>query len=317
MLSRRLALAAVALVATLLLVRGATGQRPHPLRVTAAGVPGDREPLAVPPDASDAPEVQGREVQLLRAAAPTPPRPRVAVLEFHVVLPAAQIAAQGLGRNDDVISVEQFGALLRWLRDHDCHVVGLAAVRAVLAGQPVPPRAVVLTFDDGYASSYDYVFPLLKAYGDPAVLFPVGAWVLGAGGQRAPSRLPFLTPAEIREMAASGLVDVQAHTWDLHGMTPRGASLLLVGPEARRADLAHDRDAVSAVTGKPVYAFAYPFGASSPAVARDLAATGFQLAFSGLGAPVEQGDAPLFLPRIFVHPGVWPGFLERYLSGAR
>jgi biofilm PGA synthesis lipoprotein PgaB len=258
--------------------------------------------------------VQASELRLLRPAAVAPPRPGVAVLEMHVVLPQARILAEGLSSDDDVISLEQFGALLAWLRDNDAHVLGLAAVADVLAGRPVPARAVVLTFDDGYAATYDYVYPLLKAYGDPAVIFPVAAWVQGPGGVAGPGRLPFLTWPQVREMAASGLVAVQAHTWNLHALTARGAALLLASPAARRADLAHDRAAISAVTGMTVDAFAYPYGAASPAAEADLRALGFRLAFAGLGSAVHRGDPPLLLDRIFVHPREWPGFFRRFLS---
>ena len=330
----RVRIAAIAAAVLLLLAAGLAAHRAHPpaaalrplaavasVPVTLAAVPaspvpavgGRREP-------SDDAIVGAHEVQLLRAVAPgsppPPPRPHVTVLEFHVVLPESEIVADGLTQNDDIISLEQFSALLQWLKATDSPIVGLSAVRAVLDGQPVPARAVVLTFDDGYAACYTYVYPLLKRYGDPAVMFPVGAWVTGGPGSLpGPSRLPFLGWSQVHEMAASGLVDIQSHTWSMHAMTRAGASLVLASPAERQADLAKDRAAVTAATGRPVDAFAYPYGASSPAVLADLRSGGFRLAFWGLGEPVYQGDPPLLLPRVFIHPGAYPGFLNRYLAG--
>src|SRR5690606_16987193 len=81
---------------------------------------------------------------------------------------------------------------------------------------------VLLTFDDGYRSFYTRVFPLLKAYGWPAVLAPVGQWVdtpvnekVDFGG-RPTSRERFLTWDQVREIARSGLVEIGSHTFDLH-----------------------------------------------------------------------------------------------------
>ena len=44
-------------------------------------------------------------------------------------------------------------------------------VRALKTGQRLPPRAVVLTFDDGYADYVSNARPLLQQYGIPATLF--------------------------------------------------------------------------------------------------------------------------------------------------
>ncbi|NBW63906.1 MAG: hypothetical protein EBR33_12480 [Synechococcaceae bacterium WB4_1_0192] len=47
---------------------------------------------------------------------------------------------------------------------------------AGLGKQPLPRKAVLLTFDDGYLSLYTRVFPLLLAYRIPAVAALVGEW---------------------------------------------------------------------------------------------------------------------------------------------
>lgn len=51
-------------------------------------------------------------------------------------------------------------------------VLSLEDVRQKLeGGRPLPPRSVVLTFDDGYRSNYELAFPVLKKYGLPATIF--------------------------------------------------------------------------------------------------------------------------------------------------
>src|SRR5882672_5671483 len=89
-------------------------------------------------------------------------------------------------------------------------------------GRPLPPRAVLLTFDDGRISVYRYVFPLLRAYGYPAVIALVGAWMdTPAGGtidygNPKLTRDQFVTWQHVRDMQASGLVEVASHSYNMH-----------------------------------------------------------------------------------------------------
>jgi peptidoglycan/xylan/chitin deacetylase (PgdA/CDA1 family) len=70
----------------------------------------------------------------------------------------------------------EFGAFreqLRYIRRHYT-VIGLTDVVAAAAGSAsLPPRPIVLTFDDGYADHYTHVFPVLAAERLRAVFFPV------------------------------------------------------------------------------------------------------------------------------------------------
>jgi len=54
----------------------------------------------------------------------------------------------------------------------DYHFVALDDVVSWLGGGvPLPPRALLLTFDDGYRDNYDTAFPILRSRGLPAVFF--------------------------------------------------------------------------------------------------------------------------------------------------
>ena len=69
--------------------------------------------------------------------------------------------------------------------------------------QPLPPRSVLLTFDDGLANLYTVAFPLLRAHGMAAVAFVVPGFIGQPG---------FCTWDQLREMHGSGAIDVQSHT---------------------------------------------------------------------------------------------------------
>jgi peptidoglycan/xylan/chitin deacetylase (PgdA/CDA1 family) len=48
-----------------------------------------------------------------------------------------------------------------------------SALRALVDGRPLPPRATALTFDDGYRDNLDYVLPALRHLGLPATFYLV------------------------------------------------------------------------------------------------------------------------------------------------
>jgi len=123
----------------------------------------------------------------------------------------------------DDITTRQLTAFFDWLAGNGWSTVSLDDVEAARSGKkPLPPNAILLTFDDGYANHYSRVYPLLRAYGFHAVFFLVGSWMEGPPdgtvryGDRDVPRNQFLNWEQAREMAASGLVEFGSHSWDLH-----------------------------------------------------------------------------------------------------
>lgn len=110
---------------------------------------------------------------------------------------------------------------LDWLKTNGYHFVSINDVLADRAGRkPLPEKAILLTFDDGYQSVFTHVFPLLKALKAPAVVAIVGSWLEENGsvnfdGREIP-RKDLMTWSEIREMQNSGLVEVASHSYALH-----------------------------------------------------------------------------------------------------
>ena len=216
-------------------------------------------------------------------------------------------------------------AQFAWLRENDYHPVTVDQILAAQAGaRPLPPRAVLLTFDDGFASFHDRVFPLLKATGWPAVLAPVGSWIdtpdgqpVDFGGLETP-RDRFLRWDQIREMAASGLVEVGAHTDALHygglanpqGNTQPSAATYLYDPAtesyeddaAFRARLESDVSAISrkveAVTGKAPRVWVWPYGAANGTALDVIRRRGYRMALTlndGMGDVRNLFDTPRIL----------------------
>ncbi len=142
-------------------------------------------------------------------------------------------------RDPYAISTRRLAAFFDWMRHNGWHPVSLAQVLQARAdGGALPANAVLLTWDDGLASAYTEVFPLLKAFGYPGLFALETGWLtrvakgLASGYQdegtaqakadtvrydgRARGADGFLSWAQARDMLASGLATFASHTDDLH-----------------------------------------------------------------------------------------------------
>ena len=71
-----------------------------------------------------------------------------------------------------IVPRETFAAQMEYLARNRYNVIRLADLPDFLAGKrALPPRAVVITFDDGHVSTYQSAYPVLKQYGFPATFF--------------------------------------------------------------------------------------------------------------------------------------------------
>ncbi|WP_425489351.1 poly-beta-1,6-N-acetyl-D-glucosamine N-deacetylase PgaB [Cognatilysobacter bugurensis] len=154
------------------------------------------------------------------AATQAPASEPLLVLSYHDI--RDDVARKG-DADAFAVSTQNFAAHLDWLSGEGYHPVSLSQiVEASKGGAPLPPKPVLITFDDGLRSVYTKAFPLLRAYGYPALAAVVTDWVdLPAGrsvdyGPRPFTTDDFLTWEQLREMQASGLIDVASHSADLH-----------------------------------------------------------------------------------------------------
>ncbi len=195
------------------------------------------------------------------------------------------------------ISSAELVAQFNWLREHGYQPVSLDDILAARDGRrPLPEKAVLLTFDDGYLSTYTRVFPLLKLFDYPAVVAPLAKWVESGEaqvqyGDKTAPRSAFLSWKQLKEMADSGLVEIASHSYDLHhGVTgnpqgnqqPAATTRIYDTQQARyendegfrrriRQDLQHSRDLIEQRTGHRPRIVVWPYGSYSQEVV-DIAA---------------------------------------------
>ncbi|WP_197974946.1 poly-beta-1,6-N-acetyl-D-glucosamine N-deacetylase PgaB [Phaeovibrio sulfidiphilus] len=280
----------------------------------------------------------GAGVAFAREPSPAAPRPwpenHFAVLCYH------DIGVLGSDRRYFSLSLENLKAHFQWLQDHGYTPVSVDRILEAAAGGPaLPERAVLLTFDDGYRSFHQSVFPLLKARGWPAVYAPVGLWIDTPDGETVDfggvptDRSVFGTWDEIAEMAASGLVEIASHSWNLHRgvvANPRGnalpaAAYRIYDPatgtyeddaafRARvRADVDRMTRRIEAVTGRAPRVWVWPYGEASGETLGILAENHYRLALT-LDRGLASTGRLLDVPRYFVGNGDDSAALERALA---
>ncbi len=213
-------------------------------------------------------------------------------------------ASHVLGRDKDTkamtLETSELAAQFSWLKERGYVSVDVDDLLAAQRGErPLPEKAVLLSFDDGYRGMYEQVFPLLRAFDYRALIAVVGSWLetpadkpVIYGGEPV-SRDYFLSWRQIREMVKSGYVEVASHSYDLHhgvlanpqGNTQPAAVSLLYDAKTGRyesdrqyrrrihRDLQRNSDLIARRTGQRPRVMVWPYGAHSRVtidIARDL-----------------------------------------------
>jgi peptidoglycan/xylan/chitin deacetylase (PgdA/CDA1 family) len=197
----------------------------------------------------------------------TPHDRAVPILMYHVIAAPPPSAPYP----DLFVSRSDFAGQMHWLAAHGYHAVTLRRVYDYWTrGYALPPKPVVVSFDDGYLSDYTTAMPILRARRWPGVLN------LEVNNVRPGD----LTAAQIR-----GLIDAG---WEIDAHTITHPDLRAVGDPQLRAETAGARARIRALFKVPVDFFCYPAGKYDGRVVAAVRAAGYLGATTvhfGLAAP--------------------------------
>ena len=184
-------------------------------------------------------------------------------------------------------------------------------------GEELPGRVMVLTFDDGYLSFLDLAMPILREENVPVTLAIISSFV-----DRPPADLPpLMSWDQIRDLEASGMVEIASHSHDLHrwvtnnpygDSSPSVTTRRYLIDQARyenreeyreriRQDMAAAQETLRRNLGHSVSVYVWPYGEHNE-MARGLAAgAGFALTLAlGARAVTEEDLRLRTLPRVMV-----------------
>lgn len=186
------------------------------------------------------------------------------------------------------LSTREFRGHLEELKRAGANVVPLADLYAHLsAGKQLPERAVVLTFDDGYAGTYENAYPLLKKFGYPATFF-VHTGAVGVNTGR-----PHMTWEQLQELDREGLVSIESHT------VSHPEDLRKCGDEQLEQELNQSKAVLEEKLGRKMRFLAYPVGNADGRVAKVAREAGYEMAMTmGPGWAGSPADA-FFVPRLY------------------
>jgi peptidoglycan/xylan/chitin deacetylase (PgdA/CDA1 family) len=172
---------------------------------------------------------------------------------------------------------DKFEQQMKLLHDWEYTVIPVELlVKAIKEGAELPPRPVILTFDDGDVSVYTTAFPIMQKYGLTGVTYIVGNY-MGTDG--------YMSAGQIKKLVAAG--------WEVGSHSRSHRDLTRLAPEVQRMEIVEARKVLQKATGADVSTFAYPFGLMNSAVG-DYAHFAGYIAAMGLGFTADQGKSNLF-----------------------
>lgn len=184
-------------------------------------------------------------------------RIRVPILMYHYVSPLPPNADDV--RRELTVTPEQFRAHVEHLFYEGYSAISLDALNeALLNGTPLPPKPVVLTFDDGYIDHFTNVFPVLQEFGFTGVFFVI----TGLADANHPDHLSW---EQVVQMADAGM-SMEPHTKNHISLRERSYETLVY-------EMLGSIESLEAYTGRQPHMFSYPVGqydAATLAVARTL-----------------------------------------------
>jgi peptidoglycan/xylan/chitin deacetylase (PgdA/CDA1 family) len=198
------------------------------------------------------------------------------ILIFHSVRPYRSTDPLGVRRyitTPDTLETE-----LAYLRGAGYTSVSFADLaRSLILGSPLPPKPVIISFDDGWESQYTYALPLLKKYSFMATFFIY---------TRTPGVRHYMSWDQILALDAAGM-EIGSHSVSHPYLTRIKREDLL------RREIFDSKRILEAHLRKPVMVFAYPFGQYNDRVVKMVQEAGYVCA-RGTTAGIAHSRGDLF-----------------------
>ncbi|MEQ8175445.1 MAG: polysaccharide deacetylase family protein [Syntrophomonadaceae bacterium] len=250
-------------------------------RLSQNAVPPPSEQASLLPAASDNPEPS--PVQQAPDPAELAKRPPVyvSIFMYHEV---------GEGPNNLYLAEKNLYAQMKYLHDNGFQTITMARAREMLANKEDMTGKVVLTFDDGYKSFYNTVWPVLKEFNQTATLYVISDLV---GNDR------YVTWEQVKILADNGI--------EIGGHTKTHPLLARIDPDLLDDEISGGKREIEAHIERPITSFCYPTGSYNRQVIAKVKEAGYETATTMESGKASSKDDPFLLPR-------WGVFKQESLS---
>ncbi|MBQ7198611.1 MAG: polysaccharide deacetylase family protein [Selenomonadaceae bacterium] len=199
--------------------------------------------------------------------------PKILVLNYHQVNDSATSLA---------VPVADFDSQMAYLVDSGYIAITPDALLSALEGElELPPKPMLITFDDGYTDNYENAFPILQKYGLRATIFIIPAFVGKPG---------YMTWDELKEMEENGIT-MQSHTLN-------HIALEELPDDGLRVELLNSKRMLEEKLGHAVDFVAYPTGTYNLHIAAIAKEVGYKGAFTIKYGNVDLGSNLFALERV-------------------
>jgi peptidoglycan/xylan/chitin deacetylase (PgdA/CDA1 family) len=170
----------------------------------------------------------------------------------------------------------------------------------------LPRRPIIITFDDGYRSTYHTAWPILRRYGFSATVFLVASLIGKTNAWDVEERQePLLSESEIREMQSGAI------TFGSHTLSHRPLTRIPLEDAAR--ELADSREMLESLLDKPVTTLCYPYAKQNRTIRGLALKAGYNAAVIGRGGTNRLWTDQYALRRIKVDTSTTVSDLKRKL----
>ncbi len=184
----------------------------------------------------------------------------------------------------------EFRWQMQYLKDHGITPISMTQLKDYwFGGKPLPAKPVLLTFDDGFRSLYDVMFPVLQEFKYPGVLFIYTDFIRDQGDS--------LTLDDIKAMQKYGM-DLESHTKSHLNLgyveekkTAKDFSVLLP------LELSDPVTYIQKEFGVTPTTLAYPYGVYNDVIVNETQRENYQLAFTVNPGPNDRTVPALKLKR--------------------
>ena len=202
----------------------------------------------------------------------------VHIIMYHDVTPRKEVWFDMTTREfrrqmDDLEAAGAHPIPLQTLYDH------------LLSGKPVPPRSIVLTFDDCTLGQFTDALPILQSHRFPAVFFVQTKYV---GKTTSKQHMSW---DQLRQAEATGLVTVESHT------VTHPENITLLSDRALKHEMEASRAVLEKELRHPIRFLAYPSGNCDARVAEAASKAGYLAAVTMDRGWASSPAQSYFLPR--------------------